>query len=66
VTPTFIGWLIGIVVPAILLLDVYLAVDNRVGNTYSEVLRKWFKSYVWLYYTILFAVGVLFAHWGQK
>lgn len=49
-----------------LLYDVYLEQDDVARNTYSEVLRKWFKTRSWLYYFVSFAMGVLMAHWGLK
>ena len=47
-------------------IDIALAVDGRKGNTYSEVLRGWFKRWTWLYYSVAFALGVLMSHWGAK
>ena len=49
---------------AVILYDIYLAQDDVLGNTYSEVLRGWFKSFVWLYYLTAFVIGTLMAHWG--
>jgi len=49
-----------------LLYDVYLEQDDVARNTYSEVLRKWFKTRAWLYYLVAFSMGVLMAHWGLK
>jgi len=58
----------GIIVTLIVVigLDVYLATDNRTGNTYSEVIRGWFKKMTWLPILVSFALGVLMAHWGLK
>lgn len=59
-------------------IDVYLALDRnddgtlRNGNTYSEILRDWFKSkrvaggFPWLYCLFSLALGVLMGHWGPK
>lgn len=57
---------IVVVVITVILLDIYLAVDNRKGNTYSEIFRGWFKRMRWLYYTAAFWSGVLLSHWGLK
>lgn len=44
-------------------LDVYLALDDRDGNTYSELIRKAGKA--WPFTRLLMAVsmGVLLGHW---
>lgn len=56
----------GIVVAAIaaILYDIYLDQDEVSGNTYSQVLRGWFKKRLWLYYGAAFGLGILMAHWG--
>lgn len=58
----------GIVVVLLVLLayDIYLDQDNVLGNTYSEVLRGWFKRMSWLYYSTAFIAGVLMAHWAPS
>lgn len=48
---------------AIVGLDVYLALDDKRGNTYSEIIRKAGKA--WPFTRLLMAVsmGVLLGHW---
>lgn len=65
-TVTVVQLLILIGIPIVLILDVYLAVDKRTGNTYSEILRSWFTYRAWLYYLTAFAIGVLMGHWAPK
>ena len=43
--------------------DVYLALDKRDGNTYSERLRAWAKVWPPLRLVIAFSMGMLCGHW---
>jgi hypothetical protein len=43
--------------------DVYLALDKRDGNTYSERLRAWAKVWPPLRLVIAFVMGMLCGHW---
>lgn len=62
--PYTVGAGIVVALTAILLYDIYLDQDEIEGNTYSQVLRGWFKRMSWLYYSVAFIFGVLMAHWG--
>lgn len=44
-------------------IDVYLAMDNLQGNTYSEILRAFDKRNPWFSLVFCFALGVLVGHW---
>lgn len=60
---------IGIIVTiiAVIIFDIWLMIGDDVeDNTYSSILRVWFKSHVWLYYLTSFALGVLMGHWGPR
>ena len=57
---------IVVITVALILVDLYLATDDKKGNTYSEVLRGWFKSMTWLFLLVSFALGVLMGHWAPK
>lgn len=61
-----VGAAMVVVLIVAILYDIYLEQDDVAKNTYSEVLRKWFKSMGWLYYTTSFIFGVLMSHWGLK
>jgi hypothetical protein len=43
--------------------DVYLAVDKRDGNTYSERMRAWARAWPPLRLLIAFGFGLLCGHW---
>ena len=43
--------------------DVYLAVDGKPGNTYSEIIRKAGAKWFPLVAIIIFAFGLLTGHW---
>lgn len=43
--------------------DVYLALDKRDGNTYSERMRAWAKAWPPLRLMISFGFGLLAGHW---
>lgn len=43
--------------------DVWLAMDGKKGNTYSERLREWGKKWPPIKMIILFAMGLLAGHW---
>ena len=64
--PYTVGAGMVVVLVAAILYDIYLEQDDVKKNTYSEVLRRWFATRVWLYYLVSFAMGVLMAHWGIK
>ena len=59
---------VRVAIPAVVFLviafDVWLAKDSKLGNTYSEVLRAWFKAWTPLWYAVSFGLGVLMGHWG--
>lgn len=44
-------------------LDVWLALDGRKGNTYSERLTAWGKAWPPLRLLIVFGMGLLAGHW---
>jgi hypothetical protein len=44
-------------------IDLWLALDKKDGNTYSENLRKWGKVWPPLRLIGCFAMGVLAGHW---
>lgn len=44
-------------------IDVYLAVDKKKGNTYSEILRAAGKKWVPLIMMMCFGFGLLAGHW---
>jgi hypothetical protein len=44
-------------------IDIYLALDKRDGNTYSERLRAWAKVWPPLRLLISFWMGMLCGHW---
>lgn len=44
-------------------IDVYLAVNKRKGDTYSEVLRKLGRKWTPLIMLICFGMGLLAGHW---
>ncbi len=44
-------------------IDIYLAVDKKDGNTYSEILRKAGKKWMPLIMIINFGWGLLSGHW---
>jgi len=57
-----------VVVMAILFLlvigiDVWLALDKKVGNTYSERIRAWGKIWPPFRLILSFGMGVLAGHW---
>ena len=62
--PYTVGFGIVVVVIVILLYDICLYRDEVEGNTYSQILRGWFKRMSWFYYSVAFILGVLMAHWG--
>lgn len=43
--------------------DIWLALDKRDGNTYSERLRSWAKVWPPLRLLIAFGMGMLCGHW---
>lgn len=47
-----------------IVIDIVLALNGRDGDTYSEILRKWFKGMIWLYGLVAFAMGVILGHWA--
>ena len=53
-------------IAAVLSLDAYLYWDKIKGNTYSEIIRGWFRDMPVLFYMVAFVMGLLMAHWGQK
>jgi len=46
--------------------DLYLALDDTGGNTYSEVIREWSYSARWLPFVIAAAFGAFLTHWFAK
>jgi hypothetical protein len=44
-------------------IDVWLALDKRDGNTYSENLRKWGEAWPPLRLLMAFGFGLLCGHW---
>jgi len=46
--------------------DIYLALDDTRGNTYSEVIREWAYSMRWLPFAVAAVFGVLLTHWFVK
>jgi len=52
-----------VVVAAFIGIDVYLAVDSRGGNTYSEIITAFSKRHVWFPLVMCFGFGLLAGHW---
>lgn len=44
-------------------IDIWLALDRRVGNTYSERLRAWGRAWPPVRLLVVFSVGLLCGHW---
>lgn len=47
----------------VIAVDIWLALDDRKGNTYSERLRSWGKAWPPLRLLIAFGMGLLAGHW---
>lgn len=62
-TPELITIIIIFLAASIVGFDVYLAVDNRDGNTYSEIIRAAGRKWIALIILISFAMGLLAGHW---
>lgn len=43
--------------------DIYLALDKRKGNTYSERLRSWAHAWPPIRLMVAFGMGLLCGHW---
>jgi hypothetical protein len=54
---------IPLVVAVVIAVDVWLAVDGRPGNTYSEILRRWGDRWPVLVGALAFGMGLLLGHW---
>jgi hypothetical protein len=46
--------------------DLYLAIDDIPGNTYSERIRTWASRWEWLPYAVAAGFGALLTHWFAK
>jgi len=55
--------LMGVFFVGIVGLDVWLAVDDRDGNTYSELIRKAGKTWPFTRLVMAVSMGVLLGHW---
>lgn len=63
-SPFWVGILFVTVIVSVCLFDIWLTIDDTKDNTISSVLRAWFKSCVWLYYSAALILGTLISHWG--
>ena len=52
-----------IAVAAFIGLDIYLATDSIIGNTWSEIIRGADRRHPWFAYVTCFSFGLLVGHW---
>lgn len=64
--PKNIGAFVIVVTLALIGFDVYLAMDDIEGNTYSENMRKWGVHWRMIPYFIALCFGALLTHWFAK
>jgi len=55
--------LMAVMFVVIIGIDIWLAIDKRKGNTYSERLRAWGKAWPPVRLLITFGMGLLAGHW---
>lgn len=63
-SPSAIGAYITVIVATLVIgLDLVLAFNKHKGDTYSEVIRAWGRSRLWVVILMCFALGMLAGHW---
>jgi hypothetical protein len=48
---------------SLVIIDIWLATDHKIGNTYSERIREWDKRFPVVRMLICFAFGLCAGHW---
>jgi len=48
---------------AFIIVDIYLALDGRKGNTYSEIIREASKKWMPIIMILCYGFGLLSGHW---
>jgi hypothetical protein len=61
-----VKYFIFIATAFLVVFDMYLALDNVPGNTYSSRIRQWGIQLQWLPYVIAGFFGLLITHWFGK